>query len=61
MNDSAIPAALRGTYRGAGLKALRTEASLGVTAVEFLPVQETQNDTNDVDPEVPTATTTGAT
>ena len=36
-----------GTYKGAGQKAAYL-ASLGVTAVEFLPVQETQNDTNDV-------------
>ena len=50
MNDSSIPAADRGTYRGAGLKAAYLK-SLGVTAVEFLPVQETQNDTNDVVPE----------
>ncbi|HZF56529.1 MAG TPA: isoamylase [Polyangiaceae bacterium] len=49
MNDPAIPAAYRGTYKGAGLKAAAL-ASLGVTAVEFLPVQETQNDTNDTDP-----------
>ncbi|WP_024872052.1 isoamylase [Tolumonas lignilytica] len=49
MNDSAIPAADRGTYKGAAEKADYL-ASLGVTAVEFLPVQETQNDTNDVDP-----------
>lgn len=47
MNDTSIAAAYRGTYRGAGLKAAYL-ASLGVTAVEFLPVQETQNDTNDV-------------
>lgn len=49
MNDSAITAAYRGTYKGAGLKAAYL-ASLGVTAVEFLPVQEAQNDTNDVNP-----------
>jgi isoamylase len=48
-NDSSITAAYRGTYKGAGLKAPYL-ASLGVTAVEFLPVQETQNDTNDADP-----------
>jgi glycogen operon protein len=48
-NDSSIAAAYRGTYRGAGLKAAYL-ASLGVTAVEFLPVQETQNDTHEVDP-----------
>jgi glycogen operon protein len=48
-NDPAVPAADRGTYRGAARKAAALRA-LGVTAVEFLPVQETQNDTNDVDP-----------
>ena len=49
MNDTSIAAAYRGTYKGAGLKAAWL-ASLGVTAIEFLPVQETQNDTNDNDP-----------
>jgi glycogen operon protein len=49
MNDTGISAAYRGTYKGAGLKAAYL-ASLGVTAIEFLPVQETQNDTNDTDP-----------
>jgi glycogen operon protein len=49
MNDPTIPAPRRGTYSGAGLKA-RALRELGVTAVEFLPVQETQNDANDVDP-----------
>lgn len=49
MNDTSIPAQYRGTYQGAALKAASL-ASLGVTAVEFLPVQETQNDTNDIDP-----------
>ncbi len=48
-NDPSVPAAYQGTYRGAAMKAGYL-ASLGVTAVEFLPVQETQNDTNDVDP-----------
>jgi glycogen operon protein len=48
-NDSGIAAAYRGTYKGAGLKAAYL-ASLGITAIEFLPVQETQNDTNDADP-----------
>lgn len=47
--DTGIPAAFRGTYRGAALKA-GCLAGLGVTAVEFLPVQETQNDANDVTP-----------
>ncbi len=49
MNDPAIPAAYRGTYKGAAMKAAYL-ASLGVTAVEFLPVQETQNDAIDVYP-----------
>jgi isoamylase len=49
MNDTSIAASLRGTYAGAAQKAGYL-ASVGVTAVEFLPVQETQNDTNDVDP-----------
>ena len=49
MNDTAISAAYRGTYKGAGLKAAAL-AALGVTAIEFLPLQETQNDTNDNDP-----------
>jgi glycogen operon protein len=46
-NDSSITAAYRGTYQGAALKAPAL-ASLGVTAVEFLPVQEADNDANDV-------------
>ena len=45
-NDSSIAAAYQGTYKGAALKAAYL-ASLGVTTVEFLPVQETQNDAND--------------
>ncbi|HEV8693024.1 MAG TPA: isoamylase [Lysobacter sp.] len=48
-NDTSIASSLRGTYAGAAQKASYL-ASLGITAVEFLPVQETQNDTNDVDP-----------
>jgi isoamylase len=47
--DSSIAIAYQGTYRGAGLKASYL-ASLGITAVEFQPVQETQNDENDVIP-----------
>ena len=46
-NDSSIPEPLRGTYAGAALKATYLKR-LGVTAVEFLPLQEFQNDTNDV-------------
>jgi hypothetical protein len=49
MNDTSISAQYRGTYRGAGLKAAAL-AALGVTAVEFLPLQETDNDDNDVTP-----------
>ena len=45
-NDSSVPTAAQGTYAGAALKAPYL-ASLGITAVEFLPVQELQNDSND--------------
>ena len=48
-NDGNVPAALQGTYAGAALKAPYL-ASLGITAVEFLPVQELQNDANDNTP-----------
>lgn len=48
MNDTSIPADKRGTYAGAALKAEYLR-SLGVTAVEFLPVHETENEANDVD------------
>ena len=47
--DSSIPQNLRGTYAGAALKAAYLK-TLGVTAIEFLPLQETQNDANDADP-----------
>jgi isoamylase len=47
MQDPNTPTQYQGTYYGAGLKASYL-ASLGVTAVEFLPMQETQNDENDV-------------
>jgi glycogen operon protein len=47
--DPNTASAYRGTYYGAGLKASYL-ASLGVTAVEFLPMQETQNDENNVIP-----------
>lgn len=49
MNDTSIPLFQRGTYAGAAQKAAHL-ASVGITAVEFLPVQETQNDQNDIDP-----------
>ena len=45
-NDSSVPASQRGTYAGAGLK-VPYLVNLGVTAVEFLPVQELQDDSND--------------
>jgi glycogen operon protein len=51
--DSSITSC-RGTYAGAAQKAASL-AALGVTAVEFLPLQETDNDANDVNP----TTTTG--
>jgi glycogen operon protein len=47
MNDLAIAAELRGTYAGAAQEAAYLK-SIGVTAVEFLPAQETQNDQNDI-------------
>ncbi|OJT25529.1 glycogen debranching enzyme [Archangium sp. Cb G35] len=50
--DSSITSC-RGTYAGAAQKAASL-AALGVTAVEFLPLQETDNDANDV-----TASTAG--
>lgn len=48
MGDSSVPSELRGTYAGAAYRASYLK-SIGVTAVEFLPVQETQNDQNDTD------------
>jgi glycogen operon protein len=50
MNDTGVPAALRGTYAGAATKAASL-AALGITAVELLPIQETQNDQNDAAPQ----------
>jgi isoamylase len=47
-NDPGVPAALRGTYAGAALKADYL-ADLGVTAIELLPIQETQDDQNDLE------------
>ncbi|HEY3806718.1 MAG TPA: alpha-amylase family glycosyl hydrolase [Kofleriaceae bacterium] len=46
---SATGATCAGTYAGAAAQAGYL-ASLGITAVEFLPIAETQNDRNDVDP-----------
>jgi isoamylase len=45
-NDPGIAAELRGTYAGAALKAGYL-ADLGVTAVQFQPIHETQNCLND--------------
>jgi glycogen operon protein len=45
--DPSVPVAERGTYAGAARKAAYLK-SIGVTAIELLPVQETQNDTNDI-------------
>jgi len=50
MNDTSVPAALRGTYAGAATKASAL-AALGVTAIELLPIHETQNDQDDADPQ----------
>ncbi len=50
MNDPTVPQAIRGTYAGAAFKAAEL-AALGVTAIEFLPVQETVNDQNDLNPQ----------
>ena len=47
-NDPSIPASERGTYAGAARKAAYLK-SLGITAVEFLPLQEFQNDHNDIE------------
>ena len=47
-NDLSVPADERGTYAGAAHKADYL-SSVGVTAIEFLPLQEMQNDQNDVD------------
>jgi glycogen operon protein len=48
--DPNTPTEYQGTYYGAGLKASYL-ASLGVTAIELLPIQETQNDANNVIPD----------
>lgn len=47
--DTSVSPDSRGTYKGAAAKA-QDLANLGVTAVEFLPLQETQNDENDINP-----------
>ena len=45
-NDPSVPANLQGTYAGAALRAPYLR-DLGVTAVEFQPIHETQNGLND--------------
>jgi isoamylase len=45
--DPSVPSSLQGTYAGAASKAAYL-ASLGVTAIELLPIHESQNDTNDI-------------
>jgi glycogen operon protein len=47
--DPSIPQKIRGSYAGAAKKADALK-KLGITAVEFLPVQETQNDANEMTP-----------
>jgi glycogen operon protein len=49
MNDQATNPACRGTYAAAGQKAAYLQ-TLGITALELLPIEETQNDTNDLSP-----------
>ncbi len=44
--DPSVDEACRGTYAGAAAKASYL-AALGVTAIELLPIQETNNDAND--------------
>jgi isoamylase len=46
-NDSSVPQVERGTYAGAAKKAGYLQ-SLGVTAIELQPVQEVQNDQDDI-------------
>jgi glycogen operon protein len=46
-NDPTVPANIRGTYAGAALRAPYLR-DLGVTAVEFQPIHETQNSLNDI-------------
>jgi glycogen operon protein len=49
MKDPSVPEADRGTYRGAAAKAAYLR-DLGVTAIELLPIHETQNEQNDGSP-----------
>jgi glycogen operon protein len=47
-SDPTVPAECRGTYAGVGAKAAYL-ASIGVSAIELLPVHETANDQNDLE------------
>ncbi len=47
--DASLPEEIRGTYAGAAAKAAHL-ADMGVTAIELLPLHETQNEQNDIDP-----------
>jgi isoamylase len=47
MNDPSATSACRGTYAAAAAKAAYLK-TLGITAIELLPIAETQNDTNDL-------------
>lgn len=47
-NADDLPVELRGTYAGAATRA-EYLAALGVTAIEFLPLHETQNEQNDLE------------
>jgi len=50
MSDPSVPEAERGTYAGAARKAAYLR-SLGVTAIELLPLHETPNDQNELTPD----------
>jgi len=50
MNDPSVPEAERGTYAGAARKAAYLR-SLGITAIELLPLHETPNDQNELTPD----------
>ncbi|MFO0728265.1 MAG: alpha-amylase family glycosyl hydrolase [Myxococcota bacterium] len=50
MADPEVPPALRGTYAGAALLTDRLKG-LGVTAIELMPIFESQNDQNDLTPD----------